>query len=119
MKTVTIITPTYNRAELLKNLYQSLEQQNNKDFEWLIVDDGSTDCTQEVVEKIANKASFHIDYIWKENGGKHTALNVGIRTIHTELTMIVDSDDRLLPNAVDDICKTHRKYSNNGEIVVY
>ena len=55
MKTVTIITPTYNRAELLKNLYQSLEQQNNKDFEWLIVDDGSTDCTQEVVEKIANK----------------------------------------------------------------
>ena len=119
MKTVTIITPTYNRAELLKNLYQSLEQQNNKDFEWLIVDDGSTDCTQEVVEKIANKASFHIDYIWKENGGKHTALNVGIRTIHTELTMIVDSDDRLLPNAVDDICKTHRKYSNNGEIGVY
>ena len=52
MKTVTIITPTYNRAELLKKLYQSLEQQNNKDFEWLIVDDGSTDRTKEAVEEI-------------------------------------------------------------------
>lgn len=119
MKTVTIITPTYNRAELLKNLYRSLEQQNNKDFEWLIVDDGSTDRTKEVVEEIADKASFHIDYIWKENGGKHTALNVGIKAIHTELTMIVDSDDQLLPNAVDEICKVHHKYSSLDEIGVY
>lgn len=119
MKTVTIITPTYNRAELLKNLYRSLEQQNNKDFEWLIVDDGSTDRTKEAVEEIMDKASFHIDYIWKENGGKHTALNVGIKTIHTELTMIVDSDDQLLPNAVDEICKVHHKYSSFDEIGVY
>lgn len=119
MKTVTIITPTYNRAGLLKNLYQSLEQQSNKDFEWLIVDDGSTDHTKEAVEGIINKASFRVDYIWKENGGKHTALNVGIKTIHTELTMIVDSDDQLLPNAVDEICKVHRKYSSHDEIGVY
>lgn len=119
MKTVTIITPTYNRAELLKNLYQSLEQQNNKDFEWLIVDDGSTDCTKEAVEEITDNASFHINYIWKENGGKHTALNVGIKTIHTELTMIVDSDDQLLPNAVDEICKVHHKYSSFDKIGVY
>lgn len=119
MKTVTIITPTYNRAGLLKNLYQSLEHQSNKDFEWLIVDDGSTDQTKEVVEEIANKASFHIDYIWKANGGKHTALNVGIKTINTELTMIVDSDDQLLPNAVDEICKIHHKYSNCNEISGY
>ena len=75
MKTVTIITPTYNRAELLKKLYQSLEQQNNKDFEWLIVDDGSTDRTKEAVEEITDNATFHINYIWKENGGKHTAMN--------------------------------------------
>lgn len=119
MKTVTIITPTYNRAELLKNLYQSLEQQNNKDFEWLIVDDGSTDRTKEAVEEITDNASFHINYIWKENGGKHTALNVGIKTIHTELTMIVDSDDQLLPNAVDEICKVHHKYSSFDKIGVY
>ena len=119
MKTVTIITPTYNRAELLKNLYQSLEQQNNKDFEWLIVDDGSTDRTKEAVEEIKEKASFSVDYIWKENGGKHTALNVGIKTIHTELTMIVDSDDQLLPNAVDEVCKAHHKYSNFDKIGVY
>ena len=119
MKTVTIITPTYNRAELLKKLYQSLEQQNNKDFEWLIVDDGSTDRTKEAVEEITDNASFHINYIWKENGGKHTALNVGIKTIHTELTMIVDSDDQLLPNAVDEICKVHHKYSSFDKIGVY
>lgn len=119
MKTVTIITPTYNRAELLINLYQSLEQQSNKEFEWLIVDDGSTERTKEVVEEIVSKASFRIDYIWKENGGKHTALNVGIKAIHTELTMIVDSDDQLLPNAVEEICKVHHKYSSHDEIGVY
>ena len=66
MKTVTIITPTYNRAELLKNLYQSLEQQNNKDFEWLIVDDGSTDCTQEVVETYCTKC-WHKDNTYRTN----------------------------------------------------
>lgn len=119
MKKLTVITPTYNRAELLKNLYQSLEQQNNKDFIWLIVDDGSSDHTKEVVSEIMNKASFHIDYVWKENGGKHTALNVGIKKINTELTMIVDSDDQLLPSAVSEIYRVHRKYSNNDEIGVY
>lgn len=119
MQTITIITPTYNRAGLLEKLYLSLERQSCRDFEWLIVDDGSTDRTKEVVEKIIREASFHIDYIWKENGGKHTALNVGIKTIHTELTMIVDSDDQLLPNAVDEICKVHYRYSSRDEIGVY
>lgn len=119
MKTITIITPTYNRAGLIKKLYLSLERQSCREFEWLIVDDGSTDQTKEVVEEFIRKASFHIDYIWKENGGKHTALNVGIKTIHTELTIIVDSDDQLLSNAVEEICKVHYKYSNRDDIGVY
>ena len=103
MKTVTIITPTYNRAGLLKKLYDSLEKQTKKDFVWLIVDDGSIDNTKEIVREISDCATFNIQYIYKENGGKHTALNLGIKTIQTELAMIVDSDDQLLSNAVEDI----------------
>lgn len=119
MEKVTIITPTYNRAELLRRLYRSLEQQTKKDFMWLIVDDGSTDHTEETVKELLPKASFEIGYIWKDNGGKHTALNVGIKIVRTELIMIVDSDDQLLPNAVEEIGKVHDKYKINKEVGVY
>lgn len=119
MAILTIITPTYNRAGLLKNLYNSLEQQTSHEFEWLIVDDGSKDNTKEVVDAIAEKATFPISYIYKENGGKHTALNIGIKTIKTDLTMIVDSDDQLLPNAVMEIEIIHKKYKCDAGIGAY
>lgn len=116
MPLVTIITPTYNRAEKLPILYESLINQTNKDFEWLIVDDGSEDTTDKCVKIFQKESAFSIKYIKKENGGKHTALNTGIRTITTTLTVIVDSDDLLLPDAVELIHRYYNKYINNREV---
>lgn len=114
MAFLTIITPTYNRAYILPALFKSLCVQSCKDFEWLIVDDGSSDNTKEIVTGFS--ADFPIRYIWKENGGKHTALNAGIKTIETELTIIVDSDDSLIPDAVEKILCYFRKYQDHPKI---
>ena len=102
---LTILTPTYNRASLLPRLYKSLCAQTCQDFEWIVVDDGSTDNTQEVVSsfKVENGDSFPITYIRKENGGKHTALNRGVRAAQGSLIMIADDDDLLPPDAIDII----------------
>ena len=90
---ITILTPTFNREGGLRNLWDSLQKQTVKDFEWLIVDDGSTDGTKNLITQLQEKSDFQIRYIYKSNGGKHTALNVGIQTICSELIFIVDSDD--------------------------
>lgn len=119
MTFLTVITPTYNRAELIKNLYESLEKQTDRDFIWLIVDDGSFDNTGELIRSFEERASFPIQYLRKENGGKHTALNEGIKQIQSELTIIVDSDDVLLPEAVSQIKKVHNKYKEDNSIGVY
>lgn len=105
MPFISIITPTHNRATLLPRLFRSLKTQTNKDLEWIVVDDGSTDNTQEVVSsfKVENGDSFPITYIWKKNGGKHTALNRGVRAAQGSLTMIADDDDLLPPDAIDII----------------
>lgn len=92
---ITVLTPTYNRGGSIQKLYTSLDNQSIKDFEWLIVDDGSLDDTAQVVRKVQKSADFRIRYIYKENGGKHTALNEGIKNIESDLTFIVDSDDWL------------------------
>ena len=114
MNFLTVITPTYNRAYILPKLFESLCAQSRKDFEWLIVDDGSKDDTESVVQTFT--ADFPVRYIRKENGGKHTALNAGIKTVSTELTIIVDSDDRLLPDAVEIIGSYYEKYRSSQEI---
>lgn len=116
---LTIITPTYNRREKIKILWRSLLSQTNKNFEWLIVDDGSTDHTGEMIEQIKQGSPFLVRYIYKKNGGKHTALNVGISSIESELTFIVDSDDHLTKDAVDSIIKIHNKYNGHNEICGY
>ena len=113
---LTILTPTYNRMDLIKDLFESLKSQTSKNFEWLVVDDGSTDCTWELLSTFAADADFRIRRIRKENGGKHTALNTGIAEIKTELTFIVDSDDELTPDAVEQIEFYYEKYRNNKEI---
>ena len=79
MSTITIITPTYNRADLLPRLYESLVRQTDKDFEWLVVDDGSTDKTEELIQQYCQTGAVGITYIRQENAGKHTALNRGRR----------------------------------------
>ena len=119
MEMVTIITPTYNRKIELEKLFYSLCRQSNSDFRWLVVDDGSEDETEKYIEDIRRDARFKIDYIKKENGGKHTALNLGIRHVNTQLTMIVDSDDILLPDAVEEISNIYNKYKDNKKIATF
>lgn len=115
MKRITILTPSYNRGEMLDKLYKSLCQQGNKNFDWLIVDDGSTDNTRQIVDTWVDEALVSIQYIYKENGGKHTALNLGISMIDSELTFIVDSDDYLTENAIETILEFHEKYEDRIE----
>jgi glycosyl transferase cpsO len=95
---ITVFTPTYNRGNLLNRLYQSLCKQIYKEFEWVIVDDGSRDNTASIVELIQKKHlrnEFPIRYFNKENGGKHTAINLGVKKAQGELFFIADSDDFL------------------------
>ncbi|WP_035789376.1 glycosyltransferase family 2 protein [Butyrivibrio sp. XBB1001] len=112
---LTIITPTYNRGDKLNKLFKSLNNQTVKDFNWLIIDDGSIDDTAEVVRDFMAVANFEIRYDIQENGGKHRALNKGISKITTELTIIVDSDDFLTENAVETILDYHELYDNRKE----
>lgn len=101
---VTICTPTYNRAYTLPKLYESLQRQTDNDFEWIIVDDGSKDETEELVNRwIADNSKLKIRYIKKKNGGKHTAVNYGVENATGDFFLIVDSDDYLKENAVEQI----------------
>ncbi len=113
---ITVFTPTYNRAKLLPRLFESLCAQTCTDFEWLIVDDGSTDNTEEVVGNFikGHKQSFPIQYIRKENGGKHTAINLGAKEAKGELFLIADSDDTLPPQSIDTIIKNYIPIKNNN-----
>ena len=117
--TITVLTPTFNRGGGLQSLWDSLQKQTVKDFEWLVVDDGSTDGTKNLITKLQEKSDFPIRYIYKSNGGKHTALNVGIQTIRSELTFIVDSDDCVTDDAVESILKIHKKYRSQNNICGY
>ena len=104
MAFLTIFTPAYNRAHTLPRTYESLCAQDCKDFIWLIVDDGSTDRTAELVKGWqADEKNFEIQYIYKENGGMHTAHNTAYENIRTELNVCIDSDDRMAPGAVSKI----------------
>ena len=102
MATLTVFTPTYNRAYVLKQCYDSLCRQTCKDFVWLIIDDGSSDNTKEIVEKwMANDNGFEIRYVYKKNGGMHTGHNKAYELIDTELNVCIDSDDFMPDDAVE------------------
>ena len=115
METITVLTTTYNRSNKLANLYYSLYNQKEFDFKWLIVDDGSTDNTEFIVKQFKTD-KFKIKYIYKKNGGKHTALNLAFNILDTELVIIVDSDDKLDVNAISQIKNDWKKYRNNINI---
>ena len=101
-KLLTIFTPTYNRADLLARLYQSLRAQSSFNFLWMVIDDGSTDQTEEVVAQWARECTeFEIQYYKKENGGLQSGYVEAIKHLTTELAMCIDSDDYATPNAVE------------------
>lgn len=112
---LTIFTPAYNRAHTITRTYESLLNQNCKDFIWLIVDDGSTDNTAELVKQWQKKDNgFEIQYIYKENGGMHTAHNTAYENIHTELNVCIDSDDCMGENAVKIILEKWEEVKDKG-----
>lgn len=99
---ITVLTPTYNRKEKLGRLYESLKRQTCKEFVWMIIDDGSSDNTKEYIDELKKtNVDLSIEYYYKTNGGKHTALNYGIERTNTELVFIVDSDDYLVDDAIE------------------
>jgi glycosyltransferase involved in cell wall biosynthesis len=101
----TVITPTYNRGELLGRIYESLNNQTYKDFEWIIVDDGSTDDTQKIVEEIKG-SNISVKYVFQANKGKHVAVNRGVEIAKGFLIVILDSDDYILPETLFSIKET-------------
>lgn len=113
-KTLTIFTPTFNRAHLLDECYQSLCRQTCNDFIWLIVDDGSTDNTESLVHGWRQRDNgFEIQYIHKKNGGMHTAHNAAYDTIATELNICIDSDDHMPDDAVAIILDLWKNNKDN------
>lgn len=115
MKLLSIITPTYNRAGFLPKCFQSLLRQSCNDFEWIIVDDGSTDNTEEVIHTFQSDR-FPIYKIIKQNGGKHTALNAAHQWIHGDYILILDSDDYLTDTAVEEVLTAWKRYDGNPSV---
>lgn len=106
MPFITIFTPTYNRKKTLERLYKSLTKQTFKDFEWLIVDDGSTDDTKEYIQSLINSLTdFKIRYYYQQNSGKHVAYNLGLRLAKGMYFFCVDSDDWLPIDSIESINK--------------
>jgi glycosyltransferase involved in cell wall biosynthesis len=113
---LTVFTPTFNRAHTLVRTYESLCRQTVKDFLWLIVDDGSEDHTDDLVREWQSQkgeVNFEIQYIYKKNGGMHTAHNTAYKNIKTELNVCIDSDDYLPNDAVEKILDFWAKNGSN------
>lgn len=112
---LTVFTPLYNRKTTLKRTYESLCRQTNKNFIWLIIDDGSTDNPYEEIEKwLEMDNGFEIKYVYKENGGMHTAHNTAYENIDTELNVCIDSDDYMPDNAVELILNCWKENKDKG-----
>ena len=113
---VTVFTSTFNRAHLIQRLYESLKSQTYKDFEWLIVDDGSIDDTETIVKSFINENKIYVLYFHQTNIGKHRAINYGVNKAKGELFFIVDSDDFLPYNALEITTKYYHRIKDNKNI---
>ncbi|MDF2686219.1 MAG: hypothetical protein K0S55_1400, partial [Clostridia bacterium] len=109
---LSILTPTFNRAYILRQCYESLVRQTNKDFEWIVIDDGSTDNTENLVNEFIREEKITIQYIKQENGGKHRAHNAGVCAAQGTLTVCLDSDDALTENMVQ---RAEEVWGNRGQ----
>ncbi|PIC69187.1 hypothetical protein CSV77_15155 [Sporosarcina sp. P16b] len=117
MSKIVVLTPTFNREKELFKLYDSLKKQKNKEFEWLIIDDGSTDSTSDVVNSFIDEDMIRIKYIYQPNGGKARALNKGFEYCESAIVfMVVDSDDYLLVTAIETLSEYIKKYKGNESI---
>lgn len=113
-KRLAIVTPVYNRAAELPALFESLSHQDNQEFTWYVVDDGSTDGSWGVIESMRKEAAFPVEAFRKKNGGEHTAVNLAMRHVTEPLTFIVDSDDVLPSNSVDIILNSFDEISDTA-----
>ncbi|MGL4947474.1 MAG: glycosyltransferase family A protein [Cetobacterium sp.] len=116
---ITVFTPTYNREKTLNRLYLSLKNQTIKNFEWVIVDDGSTDNTEQLIEKFKKQEEFPIIYKKIKNGGKMKAVNIGVSLASKELFFIVDSDDYLNEKAIENILEENKYLPKNYAGLVF
>jgi glycosyltransferase involved in cell wall biosynthesis len=115
-KRITVFTPTYNRGYIVHRCYESLKSQTCDDFVWLIVDDGSTDNTKELVDKWVKENNVDIRYFKQENGGKQRVHNYGVDLCDTELFICVDSDDSLTDNAIEELLSHWDNVKNDENI---
>jgi len=115
--TITICTPSYNRAHLLKNLFHSLIRQNFNQLQWIIVDDGSDDDTKSIVDEFIKHTPFDILYLYQTHKGKHQAINYALQHTKSDLFAIIDSDDICLPSTLHELETLYNKsYSTNKQI---
>ncbi|MGN1082801.1 MAG: glycosyltransferase [Candidatus Avispirillum sp.] len=112
----TVLTPIYNRKEFLPALFETLKNQTGRDFQWLVIDDGSSEDSRREIEEFARETGIFAEYYYKENGGKHTALNYSHPYIKSDWVLIFDSDDTLTPDAAETICDKISEYGNRPEI---
>lgn len=113
---ITILTPAYNRGYIIDKAYNSLLRQEDKDFEWVVVDDGSTDDTENIIKKFIKENKITIRYFKKKNGGKHTAVNQGVKVAKGDYVLILDSDDYLVCDAVKKVNSYWKKYDGNERV---
>lgn len=114
---ITVFTPTYNRRVLIEVLFDSLMSQSSYDFEWLVVDDGSSDETDYFFDVLSNRdLPFPVKYIKNSHGGKHRAVNTGLLNAKGELFFIVDSDDYIKNNAIEKIIECYDNYDDKSQI---
>lgn len=110
---LTVFTPTFNRADCLRRCYESLRRQTCREFIWLVVDDGSSDGTRELVRGWMQEGELEIRYHYQENGGMHTAHNAAYELVETELNVCLDSDDRMPEDAVASILEFWERHGND------
>ena len=116
MQLITVFTPTYNRGYNLLNIYNSLLLQTYKNFEWIIVDDGSTDSTQEQIANFKKDNIISITYLWQKNKGKHFAINRGVHEAKGELFFILDSDDEIPEKCFEIVVSKYEEVKLNKQI---